>query len=131
LLAGAAHPAAATLGEAYSNAAPGAERGIRVPTSTSHARLLPSGVRVVEYVDRRGLVFAVTWSGPFLPDLRALLGRHFSAYTLQQQRQPSLHAPVVVRTSDVVIVSAGRMGAFQGHAWLPQRVPDGFDTGGL
>ncbi|MGZ5180140.1 MAG: DUF2844 domain-containing protein [Ramlibacter sp.] len=94
-------------------------------------RKLDSGTTVVEYVDTRGAVFAVTWSGPFLPDLRELLGPHFPSLALQQQRASSLHAPVVVRTDEVVIVSGGRMGAFDGRAWLPQRLPAGFDPRSL
>ena len=136
-------PAAATLGEQHASmagaVAPGkamapvapSEANRSSPDFYAHPHLLPSGTRVVEYVDTRGTVFAVTWSGPYLPDLRALLGRHFEAFALQQQQQAGLHAPVVVRSADVVIHAGGRMGAFDGRAWLPGRLPARFDLGAL
>src|SRR6185369_15713416 len=42
-------------------------------------RTLHSGVVVDEYVDAAGKVFALSWSGPFKPNLQRLLGRHFAA----------------------------------------------------
>jgi hypothetical protein len=75
-------------------------------------------------------VFAVTWSGPFLPDLRSLLGTHFQTLE-QQQAAGASRSAVVVRRDDLVLVSAGRMGAFEGRAWLPRLLPAGFDPGQL
>jgi hypothetical protein len=34
---------------------------------------------------------------------------------------------LTLRRSDVVIVTAGHMGALQGRAWLPAKLPAGFD----
>lgn len=129
LLALSAPPAAAMLGEQLEPAS--STLPLRHPTFTGHARTLPSGTRVVEYTDIHGTVFAVTWSGPYLPDLRRLLGRHFASFTRHQQQQTGLHAAVVLRSSDVVILSTGQMGAFSGRAWLPGRIPEGFDAGAL
>lgn len=126
-------PAEAMLGEQFD--APATRSSVAgQPAAISHARVLPSGTRVVEYADLHGTVFAVSWSGPYLPDLRGLLGRHFASFTQQQQQQQqqrALHAAVVLRSSEVVIVSSGRMGAFEGRAWLPPRLPQGFDPGAL
>lgn len=130
LLALSALPAAAALGEPFDGPPP-APPPLSQSTFTGHARVLASGTRIVEYADIRGTVFAVTWKGPSLPDLRALLGRHFASFTRQQQQQTGLHAAVVLRSSDVVIVSAGQMGAFEGRAWLPGRIPPAFDPGAL
>lgn len=93
-------------------------------------RRLDSGTTVHEYVDAAGTVFAVAWAGPFQPDLRALLGRHFDALT-EQQSSARGRGAAAVRRPDLVIVSAGRMGAFQGRAWLPRQLPAGFDPGTL
>jgi hypothetical protein len=95
---------------------------------THRAQQLPSGTMVHEYVDVSGRVFAVAWSGPFQPDLRSLLGTHFDTLT----RGAAAHGrntAVSVQRPEVVIVSAGRMGAFQGRAWLPGGLPQGFDPG--
>jgi hypothetical protein len=86
-----------------------------------------SGTTVVRYIDATGTLFAVTWSGPFLPDLQELLGMHFASFSRAQERATGLHAPLVVRSDDVVIVAHGHMGAFAGWAWLPPRLPAGFD----
>ena len=93
---------------------------------TQSVQVLPSGTRVVQYIDRRGIVFAVAWSGPYLPELQAMLGQHHLAL-LQAQSRSSLHAPIVVRTREVVIASGGGAGAFTGRAWLPARLPASFD----
>ncbi|MBK0391998.1 DUF2844 domain-containing protein [Ramlibacter algicola] len=93
---------------------------------TQAVQVLPSGTRVVHYIDRRGIVFAVAWSGPYLPELQAMLGQHYLALVDAQSRS-SLHAPIVVRTRDVVIASGGGAGAFTGRAWLPGRLPASFD----
>lgn len=86
---------------------------------------LDSGTTVQEFVDGSGVVFAVSWSGPFLPDLKELLGTHFDA--MAAQGPGAQHARLALKTADAVIVSTGRMGAFEGRAWLPARLPAGFD----
>lgn len=124
-------PCWAALGEAPdARGAPPAPAGPADASWSQVQRQLPSGTTVHEFVDARGAVFAVAWSGPFLPDLRALLGRHFETFG-RQVRQDGLRSPVVVRRDDVVIVSAGRLGAFEGRAWLPGRLPAQFDPGML
>lgn len=105
------------------------QRDLREPRAsvTPLQQVLPSGTRVVQYVDRQRTVFAVTWSGPFMPELRSLLGTHYPAL-VDAQARGSLHAPVVVRTQQVAIFSGGTVGAFSGRAWLPARVPTGIDA---
>jgi hypothetical protein len=92
---------------------------------TDIARTLKSGTVVHEFVDASGSVFAVTWSGPFKPDLRKLLGRHFGA--LGPGAQGGNGSPDV-KSEDFVVQSGGHMGAFEGRAWVPSRLPAGFDT---
>jgi hypothetical protein len=91
---------------------------------------LESGTVVRAYRDRSGAVFAVSWSGPFLPDMRELLGPHFAALS-DQQRRPGPGGNLVVRHGSVVVVSEGRLGAFHGRAWLPGQLPAGFNPGAL
>lgn len=90
---------------------------------------LDSGTVVREYADTAGFVFAVSWSGPFLPDLRALLGEHFSTMNQQAASHPKAgRSQLTVDTPDVVIVSNGHMRAFSGKAWIPGALPAGFST---
>jgi len=90
---------------------------------------LDSGTVVREYVDANGVVFAVSWTGPTLPDLRTLLGDKFTVMTSNAAKRPKAgHSQLAVDQSDVVIVSNGHMRAFAGQAWIPSALPAGFDT---
>ena len=87
-----------------------------------------SGMRVREFLDENGRVFAVTWSGPVLPDLRRLLGERFAEYAaaLAALKNPGLRRSVRVAMPDLVVESAGHLRAYVGRAYLPVRVPSGF-----
>ena len=115
-----AHPArtlAAATGTA--NAA-----GYTVNTTT-----LASGTTVREYVGTDGIVFAVAWNGPLLPDLRELLGDHFATLTGASARQRTTgRGGVHAATADVTIESTGHMRAYAGRAWVGARLPASFDT---
>lgn len=88
---------------------------------------LDSGTVVREYVNPAGAVFAVSWNGPFLPDLRTLLGQHFATMTgAAAQRPKAGHSQLAVERPDVVIISNGHMRAFSGRAWIPGELPAGF-----
>lgn len=101
-------------------------------TFTESERTLESGTTVHEYVDAAGVVFAVSWSGPYMPDLKELLGAHFDTMVAHANStaRPG-RSQLLLKQSDLVVVSGGHMGAFQGKAWLPARVPAGFDTKGI
>jgi hypothetical protein len=139
ILVGAVLAAGLSTGWAALGAKP-AKLGPRVAASTSNAgstgqaaytetkKVLDSGTTVHEYLDAGGNVFAVSWSGPFLPNLKEILGEHFDVMTAQQRNQRAGgRSPLHIRQSDVVIDSEGHMGAFQGRAWLPAQLPAGFD----
>ncbi|NVM75527.1 hypothetical protein FHW83_001307 [Duganella sp. SG902] len=113
---------------ARSLAAANANAGEPVYTVTQST--LDSGTVVREYSDASGVVFAVSWKGPSLPDLRTLLGDKFSVMTSNAAKRPKAgHSQLAVDQSDVVIVSNGHMRAYAGQAWLPSALPAGFDTG--
>ncbi len=90
---------------------------------------LDGGTVVREYSDSTGVVFAVSWNGPFLPDLRTLLGTHFDTLRSAAAKTPKAgHSQLLVDRSDVVIVSNGHMRSFSGKAWIPGALPAGFST---
>lgn len=90
---------------------------------------LDSGTVVREYSDAGGKVFAVSWRGPTLPDLRTLLGEKFTAMTnAAGARAKAGHSQLALERPDVVVVSNGHMRAFAGQAWIPTALPAGFDT---
>ncbi|HZV65712.1 MAG TPA: DUF2844 domain-containing protein [Telluria sp.] len=87
---------------------------------------LPSGTVIREYVASGGNVFAVSWNGPLMPDLRTLLGRHFDTLTSETAKSPKAgHNRVHIVRPEVVIVSGGHMRAYTGRAWIANDFPPG------
>jgi hypothetical protein len=58
-----------------------------IDSYTVHEITLPTGTLVRQYVSSAGVVFAVTWSGPFMPDLRQLMGPHFDTMIARQAKK--------------------------------------------
>jgi hypothetical protein len=52
----------------------------RAATHTMHELQAPTGTKVREYLGNDGKVFAVSWQGPFRPNLRQLLGAYYDTY---------------------------------------------------
>jgi hypothetical protein len=92
-----------------------------------------NGMRLREFQDRSGVVFAVVWSGPAMPDLQKLLGASYQTYTtaVAAANHPGLKRPVRIATSDLVVESEGHMRAFSGRAYLPALIPAGTSTADL
>lgn len=91
----------------------------------AHEIQLPSGTVVREYSGVDGIVFAVTWQGPFMPNLRQTLGRYFDTYAAAAKAGHSDHRHLQVQQSDLVVQVSGHMRAFAGRAYLPQAIPAG------
>lgn len=90
---------------------------------------LPTGTHVREYVSNTGKVFAVSWSGPFMPDLKELLGTYFETMVTDSSKSPAAgNSQLVIAKPDVVIQSGGHMGALEGRAWIPDQLPKGFSA---
>jgi hypothetical protein len=91
---------------------------------------LASGTIVREYV-ASDVVFAVSWRGPFMPDLRSLFGTaNFDRYTsgvVAARKSAGMvrRGPVAVGDTQLVVVSGGHMRAFAGYAYLPALLPAG------
>jgi hypothetical protein len=78
-------------------------------------------------MNRDGVVFAVTWAGPVMPNLRSLLGANFSAYTtaLAAVTQRGLRRSLRIATSGLVVETGGHLRAYSGRAYLPASIPAG------
>ncbi len=83
-----------------------------------------SGTTVREYVSASGGVYAVSWDGPVLPDLRQVLGNYFSRYVAGSKAQGPVR-PLLIQQPDFVLESSGSMRAFFGKAYVPQLLPSG------
>src|ERR1700722_17452095 len=103
--------AAAALGESEtSGQSDGALlRGSLSVTAHASYRLheiqLPSGTVVREFAGSDGKVFAVAWSGPFVPNLRQTLGRYFDTYVAAAKSSHTGHTHLQIRQSDLVLQS--------------------------
>jgi hypothetical protein len=96
-----------------------------VPTHTVHEMALPTGVTVREFVSPAGRVFAVTWAGPWRPDLRVLLGAYFEQYVQARHNARASRGAVTVQLPGLVVQMAGHQRAFAGRAYAPDLVPYG------
>ncbi|MEP6883307.1 MAG: DUF2844 domain-containing protein [Gammaproteobacteria bacterium] len=92
-----------------------------------------NGMRLREFLNREGLVFAVTWSGPVVPDLQRLLGGHFTTYSeaLAALQQPGLHRSLRIASDGLIVELGGHLRAYTGRAYLPALVPSGIPTADL
>ncbi|WP_283148500.1 DUF2844 domain-containing protein [Silvimonas soli] len=81
------------------------------------------GTDIREYVTSTGVVFAVAWAGPQLPDLRALLGTYFPEFVDSNKTPHAGHTPNLVNNPDLVVQSGGKPRAYTGRAWVPSLLP--------
>jgi hypothetical protein len=87
-----------------------------------------TGVSVKEFVSPAGKVFAVTWQGPFHPNLRQVLGTYFEEYSQAVQTQRASHrgrGSLLIQQPGLVVQISGHMRAFVGKAYVPQMMPAG------
>lgn len=128
---GAAREAGATLGGDLASVATNqqhlaATRQVtKLASGERHDLQLASGIVVHEYVSPAGEVYAITWRGPRVPDLRELLGRYFTQLANRDSRPRGGHHRMTLNGADLVIQSSGHRRSFAGRAWVPSLVPSG------
>jgi Protein of unknown function (DUF2844) len=134
-------PALAELGGTVSSVATDRTRmgarlnSVAMGRYTRHELTRSNGGTVREFTNADGTVFAVTWSGPGKPDLRALLGRYFSTFqensVATARSVHSLRHPAQIAQPDLQIQVEGHMGWFRGVAFVPSLAPVGFSVSDL
>ncbi len=94
--------------------------------------LTAQNVTVTEYT-ANGLVFAIRWSGPVMPDLSVLLGTYFPQYAshLPVPTAATRNKPILVRSPGLVVHANGHMRAYTGSAYAPSLVPSGLNLNTL
>ena len=103
-----------------------AQRSIAQSSAYSvHELALPGGTRVREYLTPAQQIFAITWSGPSIPDLQQLLGSYFPRFQSAAKAVGRARRPILMQEPDLVIQSGGHPRAFSGVAYLPHLVPPG------
>jgi hypothetical protein len=98
------------------------------PRYAVHELTSPLGIVVREYVSSSGNIFAVSWHGPFAPDMRRFLAKRFELYSLEVQKQGARklgHSALNIRTPFLVVEDVGRMRAYSGRAYDPSLLPAG------
>ena len=92
----------------------------------------PQNVTITEF-SRGGIVFALRWDGPIIPDQSQLLGNYFPEYaTAMQARNPRMrNAPVLIQSNTLIVHVQGHMRSFSGSAYAPSLVPAGLSVATL
>jgi hypothetical protein len=134
LAAGFCAPALASLGgdaasvEADRVSLKGALHVTAVDNYAVHEIRTPAGVTVHEYLSAQGKVFAVSWRGPGLPDLRQMLGSHYGELEQATSAPHRDHHHLLVQTPDLVVQARGHTHAYSGRAWVPSLLPQNFSV---
>lgn len=98
---------------------------------TVHELTLPTGTIVREFLNSAGTVFAVSWRGPFQPDLQPLLGSYFSTYANAPRSAGANRSHLAIDESNLVVRAGGHPRAFVGLAYLPRLLPQGLSASEL
>lgn len=107
----------------------GSLRTTQAQAYTIHEIQAPTGIVVREYVSpTSGKVFAVTWQGPWPPDMRQILANYFGQYQQAAQAQATARAgrhPLLIQEPGLVVQAGGHMRSFAGRAYIPEMLPQG------
>ena len=87
-----------------------------------------NGTDVREFVSPSGVIFAVSWSGPAMPNLQQTLGTYFAQYqaAVKTQRatgQRGGHHHLEVHSPSLVVHVGGHMRQYFGLAYAPALLP--------
>ena len=90
---------------------------------TVHEIQTSQGTLVREYAAPSGVVFAVAWRGPKMPDLRQTLGSYFPQFIDAPRPAHPNHAHFAINQPNLVLQSSAHMRAYSGRAYDPQLLP--------
>jgi hypothetical protein len=99
-----------------------------VESYTVHEIQSANGAVVREYVSAEGKVFAIGWNGPWMPDLRQLLGNYFEQYVQAAKAQNAARPgrrPLLIEQPGLVVEVGGHPRAFTGRSYVPEMLPQG------
>ena len=90
---------------------------------TVHELQTSTGTVIREFVAPSGVVFAVSWHGPFKPNMTLLLGQYISEYARAPRSPGSTRSRLVIEQPTLVVHAGGHMRSFVGIAYVPQLLP--------
>ena len=133
--AGLATPAFAALGGDSTSVQSDIARmkgALRITSSagvTVHEITTASGTVVREYITPGDTVFAVSWHGPAIPDLRQMLGSYYGQFEQAASApHPGGHRHLAIEQPGLVVQASGRTRSYHGRAWVPSLVPQNFSV---
>lgn len=94
---------------------------------TKHEQISNS-FHVNQFTNNASNVFAVTWQGRGIPDLRALLGSHlydFQQALVKARQTHKGHAPLEIEENGLHIEMGGNPRQLIGRVWLTNAKPQG------
>ena len=121
----------AGLGQAPAPVAGASPQTVTQPASGLYKiqqTVLETGTTVQEYVAPGGVVFAVSWRGPVLPDFTTLFGAYYADFQREvdaARASGKRGGPLSQDGASLVVQSQGRMRNFFGRAYAPKLVPAG------
>ncbi len=98
---------------------------VPMQTYEVHEIRAASGQTVREYAARSGKVFAVTWNGTQVPNLKLLLGQYFDRYVAAARLRRTGHHLLSIRTPDLVMTAIRYQRGARGQAYVPALLPSG------
>jgi len=122
-------PAWAALGDTVTSIAADSQKlkaSPRIATRAAfsiHELQTPAGTLIREFVAPSGIVFAVSWRGPFKPSMPLLLGQYLTEYARAPRAPGSTRSRLMIEQPDLIVHAAGRMRSFAGIAYVPQLIP--------
>ncbi len=100
---------------------------VRVTPESNFAvhEITGNGLVVHEYLSD-GKVFAVSWRGPGIPDLKQMLGSYYGQFAQASSAPHYNRHHLDVATPQVIVQSSGHTRSFFGRAWVPALLPANF-----
>ncbi len=90
-----------------------------------HELTSESGATVREYVTSAGTVFALTWNGAQVPDLKLLLSTYYDRYIAAAQAHRTGHHVLSIATPDLVMTVVKFQRKASGQVYVPSLMPSG------
>ena len=90
-----------------------------------HQITAANGVVWREFASPAGMVFAISWQAPHMPNLEQMLGAGLVdlQVALQSAAPRRTRGPLIIRTEKLIFVSGGHMRNFHGYAYIPGLLP--------
>lgn len=96
-----------------------------------HELTTSSGTKVREYASRSGTVFAVSFDGPSVPDMKVMLGSHYGEYVAAVQPRVGNHHVLTINSPGLVMQVIKMPRGIVGRAHVPALLPAGVSAAAL